>query len=78
MLGPGAIPDCGEAIRFGIEAGDSGVGTLGSISIPIHREERLDHVPIARKLCQQLLTDAGSVRRLGLVVGLLRDRCGGN
>src|SRR5580698_1055102 len=82
------VPHGGEAIRFGIETGDSGAGGLRSVSIeegeirlqklpvldhvlftrairhdrlPVHREERLDDVPVARKLREQLLTSARRV-----------------
>jgi hypothetical protein len=99
------VPHGGEAICFGVEAGDSGAGGLRSVSIDegeirlqklavldhvlfagairhdglaVHREERFDDVPIARKLGEQLLTGARAVRRLILIVGLLRDcDCGG-
>ena len=30
---PGVVPDGGEAIRFGIEAGDSGASALGSVGL---------------------------------------------
>ncbi len=46
--------------------------------LPIGREERLDHVPIAHELREQLLTGARRVRRLILIVGLLRDRRSGD
>ena len=99
------VPHGGEAIRFGIEAGDSGAGALRSVRIeegeirlqklavldhvlltrafrhdrlPVHREERLDDVPVAHKLREQLLTGARRVRRLILIVGLLRDCGSGN
>jgi len=42
--------------------------------LPVHRKERLDDVPIARKLREELLTGARHVRWLVLIVGLLRDR----
>jgi hypothetical protein len=42
--------------------------------LPVHREERLDDVPVARKLREELLTGTRPVRRLILIVGLLRDR----
>lgn len=50
------IPDGGEAIRLGIEAGDSGAGTLRSITIEggeIRLQELavLDHVLLTRALC---------------------------
>lgn len=97
---PGVVPDGGEAIRFGIEAGDSGASALGSVGFEedkiglqklavldhvllagafrhfrgaVLREERLDDVPIAHKLREQLLTGTWGVRRLILIVGLLRD-----
>src|SRR5215471_11836658 len=99
------VPDGGEAIRFGIEAGNSGAGALRSVSIeegeirlqklavldhvlltgapgnvglPVHREERLDEVPVARKLREQLLTRTRRVGRLVLLVGLLSHRRSGN
>ena len=99
------VPHGGEAIRFGIETGDSGAGGLRSVGIeegkirlqklaildhvllthavrrdrlPVHREERLDDVPVPRKLREELLTGAGHVRRLILIVGLLRDRGSGH
>jgi len=46
--------------------------------LPVHREERLDDLPVASKLREQFLTGARSVRRLILIVGLLRDRSSGN
>jgi len=93
------VPHGGEAIRFGIEAGDSCAGRFRSVRIyeseirlqkpavldhvlftgavrharlPVHREERFDDVPVARKLREQLLTGTRPVRRLILIVGLLR------
>ena len=99
------VPHGGEAIRFGIETGDSGAGGLRSVGIeegkirlqklaildhvllthadrrdrlPVHREERLDDVPVAHKLSKQFLTRARHVRRLILIVGLLRGRGAGN
>src|SRR5262249_5453113 len=102
---PRVVPHRGEAIRFGIEARDSGAGALGSVGIDegkirnqklavldhvllrhafchprrsVRREERLDDVPVARKLREQLLTGAGRVRRLIFLVGLLRDHGSGN
>ena len=102
---PRVVPHGGEAIRFGIEAGDSSAGGLSAVRteeskirlqklavlnhvllarafrhdrLPAHREERLDDVPVARKLREQLLTGARPIRRLILVVGLLRDRGSGN
>ena len=102
---PRVVPDRGEAIRFGIEAGDSRASALRSVRIekgkirlqklaildhvlltrafchqrlPIHREERLDDVPVARKLREHPLTGTRRVRRFVLIVGLLRDRCNSN
>ena len=96
------VPHGGEAIRFGIEAGDSSTSALRSVRIeeskirlqkfavlnhvlltgafrhnrlPVEREERLDYIPIARKLREQLLTGARHVRWLILIVCLLRE-CG--
>jgi hypothetical protein len=46
--------------------------------LPIHWEERLDDVSIARKLREQPLTGTGRVWRLVLIVGLLCDRRSGN
>lgn len=42
--------------------------------LPVHQEERLDDVPVARKLHEQPLTGTRRVRRLVLIVALLRDR----
>jgi len=102
---PRVVPHGGEAIRFGIEAGDSGAGALGSVRIeegeiglqklavldhvlltpafrherlPVHREERLDEIPVAHKLREQPLTGARGVRWLILIVGLLGERGSGN
>ncbi len=99
------VPHGGEAIRFGIKAGDPGAGRLRSVRVeedkirlqkfalldhvlltrafrydrlPVHREERLDNVPVAHKLRKQLLAGARRVRRLILIVGLLREGGGGN
>jgi hypothetical protein len=47
---------------------------LGHDGLPIRRKERLDEVPVARKLREQLLTGPRPVRRLVLIVALLRDR----
>ena len=108
---PRVVPHRGEAIRFGIEAGDTGAGALGSVRIeegeirlqklallnhvlltrafgharaPARWEERLDDIPVARKLREQPLTGTRRVRRLILVMGLLRnhsssdEQCCGN
>src|SRR5690348_16928573 len=80
---PRVVPHRCEAIRFRVEAGDSGSGTFCSISIEecevrlqelavlnhvllarrlchngfsIRGEKRLDHIPLSRKLRQELLT----------------------
>jgi hypothetical protein len=102
---PRVVPHSREAIRFGIKAGDSGAGALGSVRVEegeirlqklaildhilrtrtlrhnrlsAHREERLDDVPVARKLREQFLTGTRRVWRLVLIVGLLRYRRSGN
>jgi len=49
-------------------------GAFGHLRGAILREERLDDVPIARELREQLLSGARRMRRLILIVGLLR-RC---
>jgi hypothetical protein len=46
---------------------------FGHDRLPIHRKERLDDVPVARKLRKQLLTGAWCIGQLVLTVGLLRD-----
>ena len=48
--------------------------TFGNDRLPIHREERLNDVPVARKFREQLLAGARRVLRLILIVGLLCDR----
>jgi hypothetical protein len=51
---------------------------FGHDRLAIHWEECLHHVPLAGHLREQLLAGARSVRRLVLIVGLLRDRRGGD
>ena len=46
---------------------------FGHTRLPFHGEEGLDDIPVARKLREQLLTGARSVRRLILIVGLLSE-----
>jgi len=97
---PRVIPHGSEAIRFGIETGDSGPGARRSFRIekgeirlqkfavldhvlltralchnrlPLHREEGLDDIPVARELPEQLLTRPRRIRRLVLIVSLLSD-----
>src|SRR5580765_4423600 len=52
---PRVVPHGGEAVRFGIEAGDSGAGALRSVSIEegeirLQKLAVLDHVLLARAL----------------------------
>jgi hypothetical protein len=96
------VPHGGEAVGFGIEAGDSGAGALGSVCIEegevrlqklavldhvllaralrhdrvsVHGEERLDDVPVAHELREELLTGARRVWWFVLIMSLLRE-CG--
>ena len=42
--------------------------------LSVRREERLHHIPIARKFSEQLLTGSRRICRLVLIVGLLRNQ----
>ncbi len=44
---------------------------FGHDRLSVHREKRLDEIPVSRKLREQLLTGTRSVGRLVLIVGLL-------
>ncbi len=52
-------------------------GCLRHDRFAIGGKERFNHIPIARKLREQLLTGSGRARRLVLIVGLLRDQRSG-
>ncbi len=61
---PRVVPHRGEAIGFGIEAGDSGAGALGSVSIEegeirLKKLPILDHVLFARAFCHDRLPVPG-------------------